>query len=106
MVFRRPFSEPGAVQLYSFVFNQPKLRASTALFDRLSVLRAVCTALDCPPAKYRGIRRAAVQARANLNRHRGHLASASVDWHYSDGWGCDRRVVSDRFTRRPHTWGR
>ena len=46
----------------------------------------VALALDCPPAKYRRVPRAAVHSRANLNRHRGDLASAPVDWHCSDGW--------------------
>ncbi len=55
------------------------------LFMPVAVFHAGCTALDCPPAKYRRISRSAVQARANPNRHRGDLASAPVDWHCSDG---------------------
>ena len=51
MVFRRSFSEPGAVHLHTFVLNQSKLWAGTALFDRLSVFHAGCRALDCSPAK-------------------------------------------------------
>ena len=46
----------------------------------------VAAALDCPPAKYRRVPRAEVHSRASLNRHRGDLASAPVDWHCSDGW--------------------
>ena len=36
--------------------------------------------------RYRRVPRAAVHSRASLDRHRGDLVSAPVDWHCSDGW--------------------
>src|SRR5437762_4318679 len=70
MVFRRSFSEPGAVHLHSFVLNQRKLWAGTPLFDRLSAFHAGCTALDCTPSKYRRVPRTEVHSRTSLDRHR------------------------------------
>ena len=84
--FVDPFLNPEQVLLHTFVLNQSKLWTGTALFDRLSVFHAGCTALDCPPPNYRRVPRAEVHSRTSLHRHRGDLASAPIDWHCSDGW--------------------
>ena len=84
--FVDPFLNPDQYRIYSFILNQPKLRAGSPIPDRVSPFYASRGAMDCSAAGNWQSRASTFGTGANSNRHWGALAAAVVHWYRPDGW--------------------